>query len=97
MKGLGGQGDTHSAAQHSPWFPKFPALTGDTRALVGFTVTEKESFMFSIPQYSRVATLQPDELNREIQRRREKLTQDGDILTCYVKSEKKKKNVQKGM
>lgn len=53
---------------------KFPALTGDTRALVGFTVGEKESFMFSIPLYTHVPMLQPDELNREIQRKREKLT-----------------------
>ncbi len=69
---------------------KFPALTGDTRALVGFGVREKESFMFSIPLYSHVPMLQPDEFNREIQRR-EKLTQEGDISTCKLKSGKKKK------
>lgn len=49
---------------------KFPALTGDTRALVGFAVREKESFVFSIPLYSLVPMLQPDEFNREMLRKK---------------------------
>lgn len=46
--------------------------------------------MFSIPLHSNVPMLQPDEFNREIQRRREKLTQ------VKLKSEKNKKNGKKG-
>lgn len=40
------KGDTHSAAQHSLWFPKLPALTGDAGDLVGFTVRESWSSCF---------------------------------------------------
>lgn len=74
---------------------KFPALTGDTRALVGFTVREKKSFMFSFRVYSHVLMLQPDEFNRKIERSKEKLTQEGDISTCYLK--KQGENAKKGM
>lgn len=49
---------------------KFPALTGDTRALVGFKVREKECFMFSIPLYSHVPMLQPDEFKRDTKKKR---------------------------
>lgn len=35
--------------------------------------------------------LQPDEFNREIQQSKEKLTQEGDISTCCIKSKKAKK------
>lgn len=69
MKGPVLQGDTHSGA-------RFPALTGDTRALVGFTVTEKESLVFSIPAYRRLPMLQPDDSCSEIQISSEKLTEE---------------------
>lgn len=46
--------------------------------------------MFSVSLYKLVPVLQPDEFNKEIQRRGDMLSQEGGISTCCSKNEQKK-------